>query len=177
MDTGRSATPGFHMYRMHRVFCATAWELEAERSAFYDVIGQFNEMEAMRCGMLYVPVSLTNVHDKRPLQYVVDQNIRDCRHYILAIDEDWGPKERNFERDYRLAAECVADSSLPMHGTAILLRARPDGMPSPFAANLAGAGLAVAEFADTRQFSDAVRSLLTEWMPGDVALPASTAPA
>ena len=49
------------MYRIHRVFCATAWELEGERRAFYDLLGEFNEAEAMRRGVLYVPVSLTNV--------------------------------------------------------------------------------------------------------------------
>ncbi len=47
-------------------------------------------------GVLYVPVSLTSVGDKRPLQYAVDDNIRECRHYLVLLTEDWGPPERNF---------------------------------------------------------------------------------
>src|SRR5947209_19186036 len=104
------------MYRMHRVFCATAWELEGERRAFYDAIGEFNEAAAMPRGMLYVPVSLTNVRDKRPYQYVVDENILESRHYILALSEDWGPPERNFEADYRLALASAGNATVPMRG-------------------------------------------------------------
>src|SRR4051794_13106588 len=102
------------MFRMQRVFCATAWELEAERRALYDVIGAFNEAEAMLRGLLYVPVSLTAFRDKRPLQFTVDENIRDAAHYILAITGDWGPPERNFERDYALALHSQSDPALPM---------------------------------------------------------------
>src|SRR5450759_4106633 len=110
------------MYQMHRVFCATSWELERERQAFEDVLGEFNEAEAMKRGVLYVPVSLVNIRDKRPLQYTVDENIHACRHYILALCDNWGPPERNFERDYQLALECRADPSQPMREIAFLLK-------------------------------------------------------
>jgi hypothetical protein len=163
------------MYRMLRVFCATAWELEGERLAFYDVVGQFNE-EAMKLGILYVPVSLTNAPDKRPLQYTVNQNIRDCRHYILATDEDWGPRERNFERDYRLAIECAADATLPMKGAEILVRTQPDGSPSPFGSVLSAAGFPCRNFSTTSDFVETVKQLLSAWLPVDAA-EGATAPA
>jgi len=158
------------MYRMFRVFCATAWELEGERLAFYDAIGEFNE-EALKLGILYVPVTLTNAPDKRPLQYTINENIRDSRHYILATDEDWGPKERNFERDYRLAVTCAADPALPMRSTTILLRTAPEGSPSPFGSVLSQAGFPYQNFSETSDFVEIVKRLLTEWLPVDAAVP------
>jgi hypothetical protein len=163
------------MYRFLRVFCATAWELEGERRAFYDVIGEFNESAAMQHGILYVPVSITNAPDKRPYQYTIEENIRDCRHYILAVDEDWGPRERNFERDYRLAVECSRAPQLPMRGTAILLRTLPDGSPSPFGKVLSAAGFSYTAFADVEEFRKIVRQLLAEWLPADIEQPAASA--
>jgi hypothetical protein len=146
------------MYLMHRVFCATSWELEGERQAFDDVLGEFNEAEAMKRGVLYVPVSLLNIRDKRPLQYSVDDNIRVCRHYILTLCDNWGPPERNFERDYELALECRADPSQPMREVAFLLRqplegqAVPADLPSP-------AGV----FSTTGEFKRRVHELLSQW--------------
>ncbi len=160
------------MYRMHRVFCATSWELEGERRGFYDVLSKFNETDAMPARVLYAPVSLTNIHDKRAYQYVVEENIRDCRHYILAVSEDWGPRERNFERDYRLALECRANPSLPMRETAILVRNQPDGTPSPFIETLASAGLASTAFSGVEDFQQAVRGLFAAWLPEAAAEPA-----
>jgi hypothetical protein len=153
---------------MLRVFCATAWELEGERRAFYDVIGQFNEIEAMQHGILYVPVSLTNTPDKRPYQYTLEENIRACRHYILAVSDDWGPKERNFERDYRLALECRDDAALPMSHVTILLRNQPDGKPSPFAATLASASFTSTAFSGVGDFQEMLRGLLVAWLPADI---------
>ena len=143
---------------MHRVFCATPWEMEAERICFYDVVGQFNEASAMAKGVLYVPVSLVNVRDKRPMQYVIEENIRDASHFILLLSENWGPTERNFENDYLLARECAADPALPMREIALLRRmersGRPlaDGIPQPDAA-----------FSTMDEFRECIRNLLGLW--------------
>ena len=155
------------MYRMLRVFCATAWELEGERRAFYDLLGGVNEKLAMQQDVLYVPVSLTNTPDKRPYQYTVDENIRACRHYILAVDEDWGPKERNFERDYRLALKCREDASLPMSQVAILVRNLPDGSAPAFVETLRTAGFESALFSTPEEFVELVRAMLASWLPAD----------
>jgi hypothetical protein len=162
------------MYRMNRVFCATPWELEEERRGFHDIIGQINETKAMPLGMLYVPVSLTNMPDKRLHQHAVDENIRACRHYIVALGEDWGPVERNFERDYRLAVACCEDPALPMRHAAILLRDLPDGSASPLAAALEASGFSSRRFRDTAGFCEIVRQLLSEWLPADIAQPGLT---
>jgi hypothetical protein len=156
------------MYRMHRVFCATSWELEGERRAFYDLIGEFNQTTAMARGILYVPVSIINIRDKRPYQFTVDENIRDCRHYIVALKDDWGPVERNFRDDYRLAMACRADPQLPMEGVALLLKASPDG-PPPIAAELEQGGIAPILFSDVATFRERAIDLLTGWAEVDAA--------
>jgi len=147
------------MYQMHRVFCATSWELEGERRAFHDVIGDVNEAEAMKRGLLYVPVTLVNIRDKRPYQYVVEENIRDCTYYMLAVSDGWGPPERHFERDYRLALACRQNPGLPMRETAFLWQ-KPDaespvpgGLPAPTRA-----------FTTTEDFKAYTRELLLEWI-------------
>jgi hypothetical protein len=147
------------MYQMHRVFCATSWELEAERRAFHDAIAEVNEAEGIAHGVLLVPVTLVNIRDKRPLQYTVDENIRDCRFFLLALADGWGPPERHFERDYRLALACRTDSALPMRETAFLWQKRadesavPPGLPAP-----------TAEFSTADEFKAQVRALLSAWL-------------
>ena len=152
------------MYRMLRIFCATAWETEGERRAFYEILGQFNETHGIPSGTLFVPVSLINIHDKRPYQYTVDENIRECRYYILVPGDDWGPPERAFERDYKLALACAGDAALPMRDTAILLRTLPDGSRAPLAAVLDAAALPYATFSTADDFQRAVTSLLLKWL-------------
>jgi len=125
------------MYQMHRVFCATPWGMEAERIAFYDIIGRFNEALAMARGILFVPVSLLNTQDKRRLQYDIDENIRQCRYFILLLEDSWGPPERNFQRDYRLALQLLEAPDQPMEAVVWMQKNQPgipkplDGMPSP----------------------------------------------
>jgi hypothetical protein len=155
------------MPRFERVFCATSWELEKERRAFHTILADVNEKHAMPAGFLYVPVSLANIRDKRPIQYTIDQNIEDATHYILALDADWGPLERNFERDYYFALECRADAARPMRNVEFLLRARPDGTPPAFTAELFARGIAHRLFPNTASFEEHVRALLVDWVPAN----------
>jgi hypothetical protein len=147
------------MYQLHRVFCATSWELEAERRAFGEAIGEINQVEAMSRGILYTPVSLVRMRDKRPYQYDVDENIRACRHYVLALSDGWGPPERNFQRDFQLARECSADPSLPMREVALLMRRPLEGSPRDPSLPKPD-----AEFATAAEFLDVCRRLLSEWL-------------
>lgn len=147
------------MFAMHRIFCATPWELEAERGHFYEIVGKFNETVAMPANILFVPVSLTNIRDKRPVQFVVDENIRDCRFYLLVLYEDWGPPERNFRNDYHLALQCAVDPALPMRSVAVLAKkqlcgaALAEGLPEP-----------AAFFSTAAEFEARVNDLLTSWL-------------
>src|SRR5579872_6966738 len=110
-------------YIMHRIFCAPAGDLEQERSAFYDVVGEFNEAHAMPRNILLVAVALPfHTFDKRPFQAAVSENIRACRYYVQVLEDTWGPPEKNFERDYALACRCVTDPNLPMEEVAALFK-------------------------------------------------------
>jgi hypothetical protein len=142
--------------------------------AFHDIIGQINETKAMPLGMLYVPVSLVNMPDKRIHQHVVEENIRSCRHYIVALSDGWGPLERNLERDYRLAMACREDPALPMRNAAILVRDLPDGSASLFGAAFEASALPSLRFRDTAAFAEIVHELLSQWLVADAA-PASSA--
>lgn len=147
------------MFEMHRVFCATPWELDAERAFFYDRVGQFNETAGMPRGILFVPVSLGHIRDKRPFQSVVDDNIRECRHYMLVLEEDWGPKERNFRRDYALALECLADPGLPMRDVAVLLK-----KPAPGVSAAEDFPEPRATFSTREEFAECIDNLLSAWL-------------
>jgi hypothetical protein len=147
------------MFQMHRIFCATPWELEAERYRFYETIGRFNETAAMQKGVLYVPVTMTNVMDKRPLQYTVDQNIRECRHYILLLTQDWGPAERNFQSEYQLALEAIDDPALPMQSAAVFAKKQPSGQPLA-----AGLPEPRATFSTPAEFDDCILGVLSGWL-------------
>jgi hypothetical protein len=159
------------MHKMLRVFCATAWELEGERRAFQEAVGEFNETEAMKHGLLYVPVSLINIRDKRPYQYVVEENIGACRAYILALaDGSWGPPERNFERDLMLAAQQSANPDFPMRDAALLYR-EPSSPPQPIPADVT-----VSPFSTTEDFVRQFRALMSTWLAADLAMAESPAP-
>jgi hypothetical protein len=140
------------MLQMHRVFCATPWELEAERRRFYDLLGEFNEKEGMSKGILFVPVTVVNIRDKRPLQYAIDENIRDARFYLQLLCEDWGPVERNFRRDYNLALQ-----TMPAGSVAVLAKEEPGVSP---AADLPEPQ---ARFSTMAEFDQCVRNVLAAW--------------
>jgi hypothetical protein len=151
------------MFQMQRVFCATPWEMEAERMRFHDVIGRVNETAAMPVGSLYVPVTLVNVRDKRPMQYVVDENIRDCSYYIVLLADDWGPVERNFRSDYHFALECAADSTLPMQSVAVL-RKNMRGAVASLVTSGGNLPEPQASFFTIEEFDECVGGLLTGWL-------------
>lgn len=138
---------------MHRVFCATPLDMEEERSAFEEAIGEFNEQRAMAREVLFVPVSLIpNMTDKRAFQRVVRENIEACRYYIQVLGNDWGPPERNFEGDYALAVELAGKEGSTMKAAVVLCRR-------------AGAGLAAGrEFEGRGELKAIVEELLGEWL-------------
>jgi hypothetical protein len=108
---------------MHRIFCAAAGDLERERTAFYDVMADFNAAHAMPRNILFVAVTLpSHTIDKRPYQSAVTENIRACRYYIQVLEDTWGPPEKNFERDHAIACQCAADPEQPMQEVAVLFK-------------------------------------------------------
>jgi hypothetical protein len=134
--------------------------MEREQILFSDAVGRFNEAEAMPKGVLFLPVALTNVRDKRPLQYTVDDNIRQCSYFVLLLATEWGPVERNLRCDYELALECLADPGLPMQDVVVLKKVKPasgtaltDDLPEPR-----------ATFFTPAEFTESLNGLLAAWL-------------
>ena len=157
------------MFRMHRIFCATPWDLEEERLLFHDIVGRVNETKGNSKGVLMVPITLSAASDKRPLAYILKQNILECTWFIALVEEDWGPKERNFQKEYEFALECKSNPALPMQEVITLshrgLLHRDDADPPP------AADLPVPEavFADTAAFGQQLETILNRWMDSQPA--------
>jgi hypothetical protein len=151
------------MFQMHRIFCATPWELETERGRFHDSIGQFNEMVAQREGILYIPVTLVNIRDKRPFQYVIDENIRDSRHCIFLFSDGWGPPERNFRNDYCQALDAIKDPASALRTVTVLAKKMPS---SERLALESSADLPAADdtFSTLDGFANCLNGLLSTWL-------------
>jgi hypothetical protein len=145
------------MFQMHRIFCATPWELEAERSRFDKLVGKFNEATAAEKGVLFVPVSLVNIRDKRPVQYAVEDNIEQCRYYLLVLKDGWGPVERNFQSDYELALQAAKNPALPMRTVVILAKT------SPGCALNESSPVPDATYSTMAEFEERVDALLAGW--------------
>lgn len=162
---GRLAQPCYIRtlsYAMHRIFCATSDDMEAERQAFYDAIGSFNEKSAMARGVLFVPVSIpVNMPDKRPFQPVVDENIRSSRYYVQVFGNSAWPEHRNFARDYALALDCASDSASPMCEVAALVRHTPDAANPDATVYLAHR---VLQYASPEEFTRHCQELLGGWL-------------
>src|ERR1035438_2083660 len=115
-------------YALHRVFCSTPGDLEPERQAFHDVIGEVNEAEGMPRNVLFVPVSIVPLMvNKLFFQPAVDANVRECKFFVQVLQHTWGPPERNFESDYNLACRLKADPGSSMDGVALFFKAA-DGL-------------------------------------------------
>jgi|SRR5580658_4721376 hypothetical protein len=153
-------------YRMYRVFCATPGDseddLERERQAFHDVLGEVNEAEGMPLGILFVPVSVPpHITNKTSLQRLVDDNVRACTFFVQVLHHTWGPPTRNFEHDFQLANECCADPQLPMEGVSVFVKAIEPG-----AAEFKGPA---SEFKSIDEFKTSLRSQLSSWLAAKVS--------
>jgi hypothetical protein len=158
-------------YAMHRVFCAAAGDLEPERQAFYDVMAELNEAEAMPRDILFVAVSIPmETFDTRPFQAAISENIRACRYFIQVLEDSWGPPEKNFERDYALASQCAADPEMKMEGVAVFFKKplvphQVDPRVVEFKQHLAaGNGPPPQDFADLKEYKLKLRAQLSEWL-------------
>lgn len=166
-------------YIFHRIFCATPLELEAEREAFYSVMAEFNENQAMQHGILFVTVSIVpNVYNLTVFQGAVDENISQCRYYVQVLRETWGGPQRSFEKSYELATKCAADPAMLMREVVLLSKTLPpDVQPEPavLRARQEGpaSGVRTLEFPDVETFSNLLRTLLGEWLKSALDEPSS----
>jgi hypothetical protein len=156
-------------YDMHRVFLATPFELDDERSAMHDAISEFNQEQAMARNVLFVTVSLPpNMADKRAYQPVLLENIRAARYYVQLIEDSWGPPQRNFERDFVHVKQYVAEGThktreLTLWFKKPLLPHRVEADIVAFKQNLQEAG-GLVEFSSTAEVKGLLREKLGQWL-------------
>ncbi|HKE22051.1 MAG TPA: hypothetical protein VKB88_06645 [Bryobacteraceae bacterium] len=149
------------------IFLGAPEGLEEERQAFHDAVGDVNEAEGLKRGVLFVPLFVSRkLHE----QAVIDSNIRSCTYYILAVDDYLGSLGRSFEYDLNLAVRYRANAELPMREVVVLLKqpAEDRSLESDVAAFRAhpvreGEPRRI-EFADAPQFKTVVRDLLQGWI-------------
>src|SRR5215471_16093105 len=107
------------MYLLHRVFCSLPAELQEERSAFFNAVGDFNQEQGIQNGILFVPVAASSA-----LRAVapgdVRANIRECRHYIEVLPAGAADPTNNPQLCYDFAVRCCADADLPMREVVVL---------------------------------------------------------
>jgi hypothetical protein len=143
-------------YSMHRIFCATPGDLEDERLAFYEVIGQFNH-QAMTHNILFVSVSIVpNMASLAAFQKVLDENVEACRYYVQVLGDAWADSRGNFQRYFEVARKCAADPQLPMKEVVVLSKSMPGKLTAEGVRNL--------EFSDLESYKEQLRGLLAEWL-------------
>ncbi len=169
MAHNRRVTTGMS-YTLHRVFCATPLDLEPERQAFHEVIGQVNEAEGMPRGFLFVPVSIVPLMaNKLFFQALVEANIRECKFFVQVLQNTWGPPTRNFEPDYSLACRLKDDPASQMEGVAVLFKAA-DGLQiepgiQQLKSSLQGRqDRASSQFASLDEYKQQLQTQLSTWL-------------
>jgi hypothetical protein len=113
-----------HGFDMYRTFISAPGDLERERDACREAIGEINENEAMPLKILLVAVGLREDGSIEAFRSAVAENVRQCTYYIQVFDDDWGPKNL-FRKMLYLAAECRDDATMPMREAIVCLKDAP----------------------------------------------------
>jgi hypothetical protein len=149
------------------VFLGAPGSLAEEQAAFHEAIAACNQEQGLALGTLFV--ALTASRKSYP-QGVIDDNIRACGYYLLAVDDTLGIAGNTFEHDWWVARQCCADPKSPMRETVALFKKQPAGRePDPavekFRASVeAAGGTRCLDFRDAAEFGEMVRGLLAEWL-------------
>jgi hypothetical protein len=157
-------------YTMHRIFCAAPAELEPERQAFLEAVSALNEAEAMPRNLQLVPVSIMPyVTNKLAFQSAMDANVRACRYFVQLLQDTWGPPERSFEAEYKMAAQLSEDPASLMKGMALFFKAADGLEVDPGIRELKESaqsrnGSAAYEFASLEQYRQQLQSQLSAWL-------------
>ena len=130
------------MYELHRIFCALPAEMQEERIEFYAAVGDFNESDGMRRGILFVPVAASSTL-RAMAPGDVRENIRACRYYIEVLAPGAADPGSDSQLGYNFALKCCEDSSLPMREVVVLTK---------------------ADFGDLTEFRSRVRAFLSRWL-------------
>jgi hypothetical protein len=159
------------------VFLGAPGNSGAELQAFLEAVAEINEAAGMERGRLFVPV---NSSRKGYPQEVIEENIRNSRYYVLAVEDTIGIAGNTFERDLWVARRCQADPNLEMKEVVVFLKELAAGQPlQAGAAEFREAvrkpdGLRVIDYADAGDFKGRMRALLSGWLADGDPHPQST---
>jgi hypothetical protein len=159
------------------VFLGAPGNSADELKAFLEAVAEINQAEGIARGRLFAPVSSSR---KGYPQNVIEENIRNSRYYVLAVEDTIGIAGNTFERDLWVACRCQADPNLEMKEVVVFLKQLAAGQPLQ-----AGAGefreavrkqdgLRVFDFADAGEFKARMRALLSGWLADDGGQPQAT---
>ena len=117
----------------YRIFIATPGGLEPERRAFRQVIGEYNDSDALRRGVMFLPVGweATLGGVGRP-QSLINKDLRECDYFVLVLWDRWGsptgrvPEEgyaSGTEEEYTEALRCLNDVNCPLRQIIVFFKA------------------------------------------------------
>lgn len=114
----------------HRVFIATPGGLDEERRAFREELREYNEVDAVRRGLLFTPVGWEDTLGgaRRP-QSLINHDLVTCDWFVLVLWNRWGsapdiegPYTSGCEEEFDLALECLKDPSRPMREVVVFFK-------------------------------------------------------
>src|SRR6266568_927686 len=116
----------------YRIFIATPGGLDEERRAFQRVTEEYNESDATRRGVIFLPIGweVTLGGVGRP-QTLINKDLRECDYLVLVLWDRWGsptgndqaPFTSGTEEEYEVAMECLADQDCPMRQLVVFFKA------------------------------------------------------
>ena len=116
----------------YRIFIATPGGLDEERKAFRKVTEEYNESDATRRGVIFLPVGweITLGGVGRP-QSLINKDLRECDYLVLVLWDRWGSptgdEDATFtsgtEEEYEVAMECLANQDSPMRQLVVFFKA------------------------------------------------------
>jgi hypothetical protein len=157
-------------YTLLRIFCSTPGDLEGERQAFHDVVGEVNEAVGLPRNVLFAPVSIVPLMvNKLFYQPAVEANVRECKFFVQVLQHTWGPQERNFKCDFDMAWHLKSDPGFPMEGVALFFKAADGFDVEPGILQLKSSmqsqpGCAIYEFASLDEYKQQLRDQLSAWL-------------
>ena len=124
----------------YRIFIATPGGLEEERRLIHKLVNEYNEMDAIERGVLFIPVGweLTLPGRGRP-QALINEDLKRCDYFVMILHDRWGsppdPEGKatsGTEEEYNLALERVGDPDRPIRDLLVFFKAvDPNRMKDP----------------------------------------------
>lgn len=101
----------------YRILIELANEMTEERQAFGELVHEYNALEAIPRGVLFIPVGWDSAVE--PSQRLLRDDYREIDYFLLVLWDRWPPGS---EEEYTLATECRDSQEMPMREVATFLK-------------------------------------------------------